>query len=89
MRKCCYDKIIIFWFFATQSNCREGKSRVKDRLVFIAAYKMFKRAGLETKANQAREQFPSMEELFNENLEIGESMNTGCWVNEEVTLNKR
>ena len=30
-----------------------------------------------------------MEELFNENLEVGESMNTGCWVNEEVTLNKR
>ena len=27
-------------------------------------------------ANRAREQFPSMEEIFNENLEVGESMNT-------------
>ena len=82
-------KLIGNLYMSSYDDCREGKSRVKDRLVFIAAYKMFKRAGLETKANQAREQFPSMEELFNENLEVGESMNTGCWVNEEVTLNKR
>jgi len=30
-----------------------------------------------------------MEEIFNENMEVGESMNTGCWINETVTLNKR
>ncbi len=82
-------KLIGNLYMSSYDDCREGKSRVKDRLVFIAAYKMFKRAGLDSKANQAREQFPSMEELFNENLEVGELMNTGCWVNEDVTLNKR
>ena len=82
-------KLIGNLYMSSYDDCREGKSRVRDRLVFIAAYKMFQRAGLETKANQAREQFPSMEELFNENLEVGESMNTGCWINEDVTLNKR
>ena len=50
---------------------------------------MYRRAGLGDKANQAKAQFPSMEEIFNENLEVGESLNTGCWINENVTLSKR
>ena len=57
--------------------------------VYLAAYNIFKSGGLTSQANQAREQFPSMEEIFNENMEVGESMNTGCWINETVTLNKR
>lgn len=50
---------------------------------------MYLRGGSNEKANQAKAQFPSMEEIFNENLSIGESLNTGCWINEKVTLNKR
>ena len=82
-------KIIGNLYMASYEDCREGKSRVQDRLVFIAAYNIFKSGGLSNQANQAREQFPSMEEIFNENLEVGQSMNTGCWINETVTLNKR
>ena len=82
-------KLIGNLYMSSYDDCREGKSRVQDRLVFIAAYNIFKSGGLTSQANQAREQFPSMEEIFNENLEVGESMNTGCWINETVTLNKR
>ncbi len=82
-------KLIGNLYMSSYEDCREGKSRVQDRLVFIAAYNIFKSGGLTSQANQAREQFPSMEEIFNENLEIGESMNTGCWISETVTLNKR
>jgi len=82
-------KLIGNLYMSSYDDCREGKSRVQDRLVFIAAYNIFKSGGLNSQANQAREQFPSMEEIFNENLEVGESMNTGCWINETVTLNKR
>ena len=82
-------KIIGNLYMASYEDCREGKSRVQDRLLFIAAYNIFKSGGLSNQANQAREQFPSMEEIFNENLEVGQSMNTGCWINETVTLNKR
>ena len=82
-------KIIGNLYMASYEDCREGKSRVQDRLLFIAAYNIFKSGGLSNQANRAREQFPSMEEIFNENLEVGESMNTGCWINETVTLNKR
>ena len=82
-------KLIGNLYMASYEECKGGKSRVNDRLVFIAAYNMFKRAGLNTKAAQAKAQFPSMEEIFNENLEVGESLNTGCWINEKVTLSKR
>ncbi len=82
-------KLIGNLYMGSFEECREGKSRVQDRLVFIAAYNIFKSGGLAAQANQAREQFPSMEEIFNENMEVGESMNTGCWINETVTLNKR
>ena len=82
-------KIIGNLYMSSYEDCREGKSRVQDRLLFIAAYNIFKSGGLSNQANRAREQFPSMEEIFNENLEVGESMNTGCWINETVTLNKR
>ena len=82
-------KLIGNLYMSSYEDCREGKSRVQDRLVFIAAYNIFKSGGLTSQANQAREQFPSMEEIFNENMEVGESMNTGCWINETVTLNKR
>ena len=74
---------------ASYEDCKGGKSRVNDRLVFIAAYNMYRRAWLGDKASQAKAQFPSMEEIFNENLEVGESLNTGCWINENVTLSKR
>ena len=82
-------KLIGNLYMGSYDDCREGKSRVEDRLVFIAAYNIFKSGGLISQANQAKEQFPSMEEIFNENMEVGESMNTGCWINEKVTLNKR
>ena len=82
-------KLIGNLYMGSYDDCREGKSRVQDRLLFIAAYNIFKSGGLTSQANQAKEQFPSMEEIFNENMEVGESMNTGCWINETVTLNKR
>ncbi len=82
-------KLIGNLYMTSYEDCKESKSRVEDRLVFIAAYNMFKKGGLISRANQAREQFPSMEELFNENLEIGQTMNIGCWIKENVVLNKR
>ena len=82
-------KLIGNLYMASYDECKGGKSRVNDRLVFIAAYNMYRRAGLDNKAAQAKAQFPSMEEIFNENLEVGESLNTGCWINENVTLSKR
>jgi hypothetical protein len=37
----------------------------------------------------AKAAFPSKEEIFLLNWKTGESKNTGCWVNENVTLKTR
>ena len=66
-------KLIGNLYMGSYDDCKEGKSRVQDRLVFIAAYNIFKSGGLTSQANQAREQFPSMEEIFNENYNISQS----------------
>ena len=82
-------KLIGNLYMRSYEDCKESKSRVKDRLVYIAAYNMYKKGGLISLANNAREQFPSMEDIFNENLEVYQTMNTGCWIKENVVLNKR
>ena len=70
-------------------DCKQGQSRVQDRSIFIAAYNMYKLAGSSTGMLNAKAQFPSSEEIFNESREVGDQISTGCWVNETVTLDRR
>ena len=76
-------------YYHSYNDCKEEQDMVKDRLVFIAAYDMYRKAGDVAKMNQAKEQFPSKEELFNGDYETGQSLNLGCWINTAVTLNSR
>jgi len=76
-------------YMSSYENCREGISRVQDRAIFIAAYEMYSRAGDISGMNNAREQFPSMEEIFTEGKEVGEVVTVGCWINETVQLDRR
>ena len=62
---------------------------VKTRAIFIAAYEMFKKAGNETKMAKAKEQFPSKQDIFLGTYKEGQQINTGCWINETVTLQAR
>jgi tetratricopeptide (TPR) repeat protein len=71
------------------NECKGGTSKVDDRAIFIAAYNMYSRGGDSAGMNNAKSQFPSAEELFNENKKEGDSMTVGCWINESVTLQKR
>ena len=73
-------------YFNSYQECRKNQSQVEDRLVFLAAYDMYERAGNTTMMAQAREQFPSISMLFDENREAGEKMTLGCWINRTVTL---
>lgn len=81
--------LIGYLYFGSFDDCKEGTSRVKDRLVFIAAYDMFKRAGNTAQMEAAKAQFPSIEEIFNEGLSEGQEMNVGCWIGTKVTLQRR
>lgn len=68
--------------------CSEGDA-LQDRLIYIAAYNEYKKAGNVSKMNMAKSQFPSMEEIFVRNHKVGDKMDTGCWTNVQVTLGKR
>lgn len=76
-------------YYHSYNECKEEQDMVKDRLVFIAAYDMYRKAGSSAKMAQAKEQFPSKEELFNGDYEIGQTLNLGCWINETVVLSSR
>lgn len=71
------------------NDCRAGVSVIKDRAIFIAAYNAYQRAGNSSGMAQARAQFPSKEEVFAEGMQVGQSLSTGCWVGETVTLATR
>lgn len=76
-------------YMSSYEECAEKESRVDDRLVFIAAYDQYKKAGNQKLMEIALAQFPSMEEIFDRNLELGIEMTVGCWINEKVVLKKR
>jgi tetratricopeptide (TPR) repeat protein len=76
-------------YFSSHDDCKGGENIVHDRAVYIAAYEMYKKAGNSQGMATAQAQFPSMEEIFNYGMKLGESVKVGCWINEVVTLQKR
>ncbi len=76
-------------YFTSFEDCRGDKSKVMDRGVFLAAYKMYERAGNTAQMAASKEQFPSIEEIFNEGMEEGQTITVGCWINESVTIQRR
>lgn len=76
-------------YFKSYEQCKGGENIVHDRGVFLAAYEMYKRGGASARMANAKEQFPSAEEIFTYNMEVGQQMTVGCWINETVTIQKR
>lgn len=76
-------------YMGSFNDCKGGESRAKDYSIYIAAYNAFQRAGNSEGMRDARARFPSKEELFTEGLQVGESISTGCWIGETVTLATR
>ncbi|GAA5033642.1 hypothetical protein GCM10011506_26160 [Marivirga lumbricoides] len=70
-------------------DCKLGKDIVKDRAVFLAAYKMYQRAGNQERMALAKEQFPSKEDIFNYNYSQGQEIQVNCWINETVSVQTR
>ena len=76
-------------YYHSFEECKKMEDMVQDRLIFIAAYDMYKKAGDAKKMHNAKSQFPSKEEIFTNNYEKGQSMAVGCWINEMVKLDSR
>lgn len=82
-------KVIGDLYMSSFNDCKEEKSQVQDRAVFIAAYNEYKKAGNSSSMAAAKAQFPSIEDIFNEGMEEGQSLTVGCWINVTVSLERR
>lgn len=76
-------------YMGSFKDCSKQISLAEDRLVYIAAYEMYAKAGNQQKMNQARGQFPSVTELFELNWKEGDTKSISCWVGETVVLRTR
>ena len=82
-------KLIGDLYMGSFNDCKEGENPVHDRGVYLAAYEQYRLAGDSEGMARAREQFPSMEDIFTYNMEVGQTFKVGCWINETVTIQKR
>ncbi|HNP08141.1 MAG TPA: tetratricopeptide repeat protein [Cyclobacteriaceae bacterium] len=76
-------------YYSSFNDCKKGANMAEDRLVYIAAYNMYARAGAGQKMSQAKSQFPSKEEIFLFNWKVGDTMRVSCWIGETVTIDTR
>ena len=76
-------------YFLSFEECKGGESIVKDRAVYIAAYEMYAKANNQVQMAASKAQFPSIEDIFNENKEEGQSITVNCWINESVKIQRR
>src|SRR5690606_1946094 len=65
-------------YYNSYDDCAEEKNYAKDRLIFIAAYEMYKKAGSNNKMLKAKAAFPSGAELHELNWFVGEEKEVGC-----------
>jgi tetratricopeptide (TPR) repeat protein len=76
-------------YYRSFNDCKRGENIVKDRAVYFAAYEMYRKAGNQEAMQSARAQFPTMEEIFTYNMEVGQPIKVDCWINEVVTIQRR
>lgn len=62
---------------------------VKARACYMAAYDMYAKAGNSEKRARAEAQFPSMEDIFGRNYQLGASLEVGCWIGGSTTIRRR
>jgi len=87
-KKEVYEKIGDL-YYQSFNDCAKKENLADDRLVYLAAYDMYQRAGESKKMSMAKDQFPSKEEIFLVNYSAGQSIRVGCWINETTTIRTR
>lgn len=76
-------------YMGSFDDCKQLKSKVDDRAIYLAAYDMYEKAGNTKGMKAAEAQFPSIGEIFDLNLNEGSSITVGCWINVTTTLRRR
>lgn len=78
-----------YLYFQSFEDCAGKQNIVQDRAVFLAAYDMFEKGGNAKAMESAKAQFPAVTEIFEQNMEKGETITVGCWINETTELRTR
>lgn len=76
-------------YYNSFDDCAKKANLAEDRLVYIAAYEMYQKAGNAQLMARAKAQFPSKEEIFLLNWQAGTNQRVGCWIGESVILKTR
>lgn len=84
----CY-RLIGDLYYSSFQDCAKRMSRIEDRAVFYAAYEKYKLANNKGKMALAEQQFPTMEEIHQEDFYEGQLIKTKCWMNESVKIRRR
>ncbi|MEQ8358495.1 MAG: hypothetical protein RH860_03340 [Cytophagales bacterium] len=75
-------------YMNSYNDCK-ADNIVDSRAVYIAAYDMYSKAGNTEKMQNAKAQFPSIEEIFTQGKKEGDQVTISCWINETVQLQRR
>jgi len=76
-------------YYNSFDDCAKRQNMAEDRLVYLAAYEMYQKAGNASGMARAKAQFPSKEEIFLLNWQAGSTQRVGCWIGESVVLKTR
>jgi len=87
-KKEAYEKIGDL-YYQSFADCAKQENMADDRLVYLAAYDMYQKAGDSKKMTMAKDQFPSREDIFLVNYTAGQTIRVACWINETTTIRTR
>lgn len=75
-------------YMASVTECAEAGS-FDEKLVYIAAYELYKKSGDIEKMKQAYEMLPTNDEIQKSGWPKGQQKKIGCWINESVSAKAR
>ena len=86
--KDCYEH----WgdlYIASVGECVKTPGSAESKLVYIAAYELYKKALVKEKMEQSYNQLPTATDLQKAGWKNGEVKKIACWIDENVTLKVR
>lgn len=87
-RKEAYERIGDM-YFSSFDECAMEQKQADDRAIYLAAYEYYAKAGNQKKMAMSKQVFPSREEIFLVDYQVGDKIKVGCWINEDVTIQTR
>ena len=76
-------------YMTSFDDCKKGINEVDDRAIFFAAYDAYQKAGNSQGMADARAQFPTKSQIFEQNQKEGDAISVGCWIGVTTTIRTR